>query len=185
MVYIPPGFFVCGILQAKILEWVAIFSSKRPSPPRDQPHVSCIGRWILYHCATREAQISFVLKWQAMILKDNILVEEVWHLQFKNLDSYLFIQLLRSPPFYQILTYTDVPAWNFLSAHQAQKPGASQRAGCSVIHGIPSSLSSEGSAWVSLKIKLQIPVSEEYRFYSLALPILPQAESDVHFTFKI
>ena len=25
------------------------------SPPRDRTHVSCIGWWILYHCATREA----------------------------------------------------------------------------------------------------------------------------------
>ena len=28
---------------------------------RDQTHVSCIGRWILYHSATRKAQLMFFL----------------------------------------------------------------------------------------------------------------------------
>ena len=32
-----------------ILQQVAISSSKGSSPPRDRTHVSCIGRWILYH----------------------------------------------------------------------------------------------------------------------------------------
>ena len=35
----PPG-FVCGILQARILEWVAISFSRRTSQPRDQTQVS-------------------------------------------------------------------------------------------------------------------------------------------------
>ena len=30
-----------GILQARILEWIAIPSSRGSSPPRDQTHVSC------------------------------------------------------------------------------------------------------------------------------------------------
>ena len=55
MDYSPPGFSVHGILQARILEWVAISFSKRPSRPRDQTRVSCIGRQILYHWATRES----------------------------------------------------------------------------------------------------------------------------------
>ena len=45
----PPGFFVHGILQARILEWVAIPFSKRPSQPRDQTLVSCItGRFLTF-----------------------------------------------------------------------------------------------------------------------------------------
>ena len=41
-----PGSSVCGILQARILEWVAISSSRGSSPPRDQTWVSCIvGRF--------------------------------------------------------------------------------------------------------------------------------------------
>ena len=48
----PPGSSVCGISQARILEWVAIFSSSGSSWLRDWTQVSwvsCIGRWILYH----------------------------------------------------------------------------------------------------------------------------------------
>ena len=45
----PSGSSVHGILQAKILEWVAIPSSSGFSPPRDQARVSCIGRRVLYH----------------------------------------------------------------------------------------------------------------------------------------
>ena len=37
----PPGSSVHGISQARILEWVTISSSRRPSQPRNQAHVSC------------------------------------------------------------------------------------------------------------------------------------------------
>ena len=47
---------VPGILQARILEWVAISSSRGSSWCRDQAYASCIGRRILYHWATGEAQ---------------------------------------------------------------------------------------------------------------------------------
>ena len=53
----PPGSSVHGILQARILQWVAISSSRGFSQPRDQTWVSWIGRWILYPWATREAQL--------------------------------------------------------------------------------------------------------------------------------
>jgi len=36
-----------GILQARILEWVAMSSSRGSFQPRGQTQVSCIGRWIL------------------------------------------------------------------------------------------------------------------------------------------
>ena len=39
----PPGSSVCGILQARILEWVAISSSKGSSLPRDRTQISCIA----------------------------------------------------------------------------------------------------------------------------------------------
>ena len=38
-----------GILQARILGWVAMSSSRGSSPSRDQTHVSCISRQLLYH----------------------------------------------------------------------------------------------------------------------------------------
>ena len=48
----PPGSSVHGILQARILEWVAMPSSRESFRPRNQTlvsYVSCIGRQVLYH----------------------------------------------------------------------------------------------------------------------------------------
>ena len=50
MDYSQPGSSVCGISQARILEWAAISSSSKESSwPRDRTWVSRIDRWILYH----------------------------------------------------------------------------------------------------------------------------------------
>ena len=41
-----------GILQVRILEWVAISFTKGSSQPRDRTcitYISCIGRQVLYH----------------------------------------------------------------------------------------------------------------------------------------
>ena len=51
-----PASSVHEILQARILEWVAISSSRVSSLARNQICVSCIGRWILYCRAMREAR---------------------------------------------------------------------------------------------------------------------------------
>ena len=43
---------VYGVLQARMLEWVATPCSRGSSPPRDWTQVSgvsCTGRWVLYH----------------------------------------------------------------------------------------------------------------------------------------
>ena len=42
MDYSPPGSSVHGILQARILEWVTISSSRASSHPRDQIRNSCV-----------------------------------------------------------------------------------------------------------------------------------------------
>ena len=39
----------------RILEWIAISSSRGSSQPREWSHVSCVGKWVLYHWATWEA----------------------------------------------------------------------------------------------------------------------------------
>ena len=44
-----------GFSRTRILEWAAIPFSMESFQSSDQTHVSCIGRWILYHWATREA----------------------------------------------------------------------------------------------------------------------------------
>ena len=54
-----PSSSVHGILQARILEWVAISFSRGSSQSRDQTRISCIGRQILYHWrSTGEAPIT-------------------------------------------------------------------------------------------------------------------------------
>jgi len=60
MDYSLPGLFVHGILLARILEWIAMPSSRGSSQSRDQTHVSyfsCIDRWILPTSATWESLI--------------------------------------------------------------------------------------------------------------------------------
>ena len=54
----PPGFSILNsheILQARILEWVAIPFSRGSSQPRDQTWVSCIVGSYFHIWATREA----------------------------------------------------------------------------------------------------------------------------------
>ena len=61
MYYSLPGSSVHGIFQARILERIAISSSRGSSQPRDWTCVSCVpcvGRWILYHWDTWEAALS-------------------------------------------------------------------------------------------------------------------------------
>ena len=58
MDYIPPGSSVHGILQAGILEWIAISYCRGTSQPRDWTcgsWVPCPGRRILYHWDTWKA----------------------------------------------------------------------------------------------------------------------------------
>ena len=53
-----PGSSDSGLLQARILEWVAVPSSRGSSPPRDQTcifYVSCIAAGFFHHWATWEA----------------------------------------------------------------------------------------------------------------------------------
>ena len=52
-IWFSPSFSVCGMFQARLLEWVAICSSRGSSQPRDPTHISCIsciGKRILYQC---------------------------------------------------------------------------------------------------------------------------------------
>ena len=60
MDYSWPGSSVFGNLQARILEWVAMPSSRGSSTPRDWTQVSyayCICRWFFMTSATWEAQL--------------------------------------------------------------------------------------------------------------------------------
>ena len=52
----PMDYTVPGILQARILEWVAFPFSRVSSPPRDGTQVSCVAGGFFTSWATREAQ---------------------------------------------------------------------------------------------------------------------------------
>ena len=54
----PPDSSVHGILQARILEWVAIAFSMESSQPRDRTWISHIGRRLLYHLSHQESPYS-------------------------------------------------------------------------------------------------------------------------------
>ena len=59
----PPGSSVDGIPQARILAWVSTSFCRGSSWPRDCSWISCIGRWILPHWATRELGFVTLPNW--------------------------------------------------------------------------------------------------------------------------
>ena len=84
-----PGFSVRGILQARILEWVAISYSKGSSQPRDQTYVcctSCTGRWVLYHQHHMGSQFS------------TLWCEEIYAVQDRKLPAW---ETFRSLPYFR------------------------------------------------------------------------------------
>ena len=73
----PPGSSVHWISQARILEWVAISFSRASSRPRDWlvSCVFCIGRQVLYHCASWKAPKYF---FHSLILIQRIDALKLW-----------------------------------------------------------------------------------------------------------
>ena len=66
-----PGSSVCGIFQARILEWGAISFSRRSSWPRDWTRVSCIVGRCFTIWATREVQA--FQSWFQISWKENLI----------------------------------------------------------------------------------------------------------------
>ena len=56
-----PGSSVCGILQARTLEWVAISFSRGSSQPRNRTEVSCVAGGFFTSWAMREAPYAHTL----------------------------------------------------------------------------------------------------------------------------
>ena len=59
----PPGSSVHGILQARVLEWIAMPSSRGSSTPKDRTWVSCMAGRFFTIWATREAPCQEKLKY--------------------------------------------------------------------------------------------------------------------------
>ena len=58
------GFSVYGILQARILEWIAIAFSRRSSQPRNRTcvsYISCINKQILYHMSHQGSPMEILM----------------------------------------------------------------------------------------------------------------------------
>ena len=72
----PPGSSMHGILQARILVWGAVCSSRGSFRPRYQTQVSCTGKQILYHCTTWEGPRAM-----SRIRRRNHPTEVSWSLQ--------------------------------------------------------------------------------------------------------
>ena len=69
-----PGSSVHGILQARILEWVALPSSRGSSQPRDGTRVSCIYRQIIFCWVTRGEELILIPKsWRGQNIPKSIL----------------------------------------------------------------------------------------------------------------
>ena len=100
----PPDSFVHGISQARILEWFVISFSRRSSRPRDWSHISCIGRWVLYYWATREAPEHKLAISSVQLLSHVRLFATPWiaarqaSLSITNSRSHLILWSSPSPP---------------------------------------------------------------------------------------
>ena len=92
----PPGSPVHEILQAGILEWVAIASCRGSFLSRDQTYVfcgSCIARWILYHWVTWET-LSYLQKTRKH--RELLFNRKVAYLDYQSFIPYHFLCVFHS-----------------------------------------------------------------------------------------
>ena len=103
---------VRGILQARILEWVAVSCSMVSSQPRDQTWVSCIAGRFFTICATREAPLkngSILIQGPRILLltldHESHLLEERWHVNegLRRVRSSSQLRLAASPLRHRLL----------------------------------------------------------------------------------
>ena len=86
----PPGSSVHGIVQARILEWVAISSSRGSSLSRDPTRVSfvsCTARQILCHWVTWEVHINNIKEGKYAISELALLC---WSIKQYTLTNFMF-----------------------------------------------------------------------------------------------
>ena len=75
----PPGFSVLWILQAKVLEWVAMPSSRGSSQPRDRTQVSCIAGGFFTISPIREALMFPTSTYKELLKKSPCVSRVVFH----------------------------------------------------------------------------------------------------------
>ena len=141
----PPDSFVHRILQARILEWVAISSSWGSSRLGDKTYISCIsciGRQILYHLATWEA-------WKVLIGKSKWRHPTIWeknctlfgkklrYFWWETLSFFFFFFL------YNSLAETEYLTSRYQRAMNSEEPSINQTIKSDVLSSIPSSSESD------------------------------------------
>ena len=103
----PPGSSVHGFLQTRILQWVAMPFSRRSSWPRDQTHISCIGRQVLLPLSHQGSFHSLAFSrtswsWNHTVGSSFRLASLPWQSAFVNMSPPSFWDLLSS-----VLSSTD------------------------------------------------------------------------------
>ena len=94
----PPGSSLHGILQARILEWVAISFSRGSSQPRDRTWVSCITGRFFTIWAIREAQFK--------VINDNFKISDTnRYLKIQNCGSVMLHDFWRN---YRVLIHMQI-----------------------------------------------------------------------------
>ena len=109
-----PGSSVHGISWARFLKWIAISFSRGSSQFKDQTPISCIGRQVLYHWATREAQLFHYL-----------LLLSIYYLYYLLLSLFLRLFTIlhlygRNTVYSQVLSFMESIATGSTSVHSTK-----------------------------------------------------------------
>ena len=92
----PPGSSVHGVLQARMLEWVAVPISRGSSQPRNWTQVSCIAGGTFTIWVTREWETAIIYTVSFHLYGHKVYT--LWfHLGYTQKDKSLVIQLLLKP----------------------------------------------------------------------------------------
>ena len=96
----PPGSSVHGLLQARILEWVTVPSSRGSSQPRDYTHVSYvsyIGWQVLYHIYFCSFLKTHSVQFSRSVMSDSLQPHRLQHARsFTNSQSLLKLMSIES-----------------------------------------------------------------------------------------
>ena len=118
MVCSPPGFSVCGILQARLLEWVGIPFSRGSPWPRDETQVSYTAGRFFAVCTTREAQCQLEIvkdiftmlvflggKYSVFPLKMMLVMgfSQMSFIRWKNLLRFYFVEFFQTLSLYLLI----------------------------------------------------------------------------------
>ena len=118
MDYSLPDSSVHGISQARILEWVAMPSSRGSSHPSDPTHVSCIDRQILLPLSNQGSFQRKKNRNSFIIVRLSLIRELFKHicvftsLSPMRIQYHLTVTAFTSPVFFYAFSYTIPSVWN-------------------------------------------------------------------------